>query len=457
MKITDKSRLQIRINSFTMMLLIISLAGLLSWVSTRYSWQMDMTQSGRHTLSDASKEVLTRMDGPVEITAYAREDVNLRNAIKKVVSRYQSVKEDIVLRFVNPDAVPDEVRNLGIRVNGELIFRYKDHVEHVRSNNEEELTNAMQRLARGSQHWLAFVEGHGERNSLGKANHDLGEWVRQLGDRGFRIQPLNLANIQSIPDNTRVLVIAGPQVAYLPGETELILNYINAGGNLLWLIDPGDLHGLEPVAEEFYMNVLPGTIIDLAGRLIGIDDPTIVLLTASMYPLHPVTKDFTFTAIFPTASMLQIDENDTWQIKPLLSTGEHAWLERDKVEGEVGYDEGRDQLGPLDIGISLERETEIEDGEELVNKQQRIVLIGDGDFISNTYIENSGNLDLGIRIINWLSNEDDFISIPARTVMDANLELSTFSSAVIGFGFLIILPLILLGTGITIWLRRKKL
>ena len=47
---------------------------MLAWLSVRYQIQMDWTESGRHTLSHASQEVLSRMAAPVEITAYARKD-----------------------------------------------------------------------------------------------------------------------------------------------------------------------------------------------------------------------------------------------------------------------------------------------------------------------------------------------------------------------------------------------
>jgi len=140
MKITSKPRLQSRLNSLATLLLIVCLTILLAWLSVRYQTQMDWTQSGRHTLSHASQEVLDRMQGPVEITAYAREDAALRKAVEKIVGRYQRLKTDIHLKFINPDAVPDEVRNAGVSVNGEMLLRYQGRTEHVKTGTEEEFT-----------------------------------------------------------------------------------------------------------------------------------------------------------------------------------------------------------------------------------------------------------------------------------------------------------------------------
>ncbi len=460
MKITSQPRLQSRLNSLVTLLLIVCLTILLAWLSVRYQTQMDWTQSGRHTLSHASQEVLDRMEDPVEITAYAREDAALRQAVEKVVGRYQRLKTDITLHFVNPDAVPDEVRNAGVSVNGELLVRYQGRTEHVKTGTEEEFTNALQRLVRGSEHWLAFLEGHGERDPHGIANHDLKLWTSQLATRGFKIQPLNLATVQIIPRNTKVLVIASPTVDLLPGEIALIIEYLLRGGNILWLADPGSLHGLEPLADQLNIKIPAGVVIDFSGSLVGIEDPSIVLNTPSMYPQHAITKAFNLTTFFPTTASVQIEEQEdnltAWNKSSLLVSGDHTWLETGVLEGEVEYNEDRDSIGPLEIGISLERSLDNASEEDSASIQQRVIVVGDGDFLSNAYVGNSGNLDLGIRLINWLSSDDDFINIPVKTANDAHLEFPVYATWIIGFGFILVLPLFFLGTGLTIWWRRKK-
>ncbi|HIF51140.1 MAG TPA: ABC transporter [Thiotrichaceae bacterium] len=456
MFVTAKTRLQSRLNSIVMFLLLSIVLGLLAWLSQKYSTEYDWTANGRHTLSEASRELLAQMPDPIEVTSYARENSLLRDTIRKFIGKYQTHKADIVLRFVNPDAVPDEVRNLGISIDGEIIVRYQDRSEHVRSDKEQVFTNALQRLARNQERWIAFVEGHGERNALSDANHDLSNWVKQLFNKGFRAQPINLSEIQAIPDNTSILVIAGPRIDYLAGEIELILNYINAGGNLLWLQEPGPLYKLEVLAEQLSIQFYHGAIIDYAGQLIGIDDPTITLVTNSLYLPHAITEGFEFTTLYPMAGAIEILQSDKWNAKPILTTGDHTWNETAKLEGTVEFNEDSDTQGPLTIGLSLERELDIEKSDELISKQQRIVVIGDGDFLSNTYLANSGNNELGTRIINWLSSDDEFISIPPKIANDTTLNISQTVLGLIGVFFLFILPAALIVIGITIGIRRKK-
>lgn len=456
MKVSSKSRTQYKINSSIMLLLLLSVAILLAWFSYRYDKQFDWTASGRHSLSAASIETLNKMSDPIQITSYASDNQELREIIRNTVKRYQLIKPDIDLEFINQVAVPQQAAELGITVDGEMLLQYQGRTEHVKSDNEEEFTNALSRLMRGTNRWLSVIEGHGERDALGEANHDLGIWVNSLSQRGFSAQPLNLTQVNAIPDNTSVLIISQPRVDYLPGEIAMILDYIDNGGNLLWLTDPGDFHGLESIAERLSIQFLPGTIIDYVGQLLGGNDPTIGIASATNYQPHTLLTGFELTTLFPGIVAVKHEDSEDWTVQPLITSGEHTWSEHSELNEEIQFDEGTDQIGPLNIALSLSRDVTTENEEGMTTLNQRIIIIGDGDFLSNQFLANSGNTELGYRLINWLSNDDDFISISANTADDLYLELSKTSKLIIIFGFLILLPLILMGIGITIWWRRKK-
>lgn len=441
-------RTRYRLHSLATAILLITLTVLLAWLSVRYPVQADWTRGGRYTLSTASVAVLKQVSGKLTVTAYARDQRDLHQAIRRFVAMYQKVKPDIQLKFVNIDAAPEQVRRQGIRFNGELVLSYRGRSEHVRSDTEANFTHAVQRLIRGSERWLAFLQGHGERDPLGKANYDLGEWAQQLRDRGFRLQTINLGKIDAIPENTSVLVIASPQVRLLTGEIAAVVQYVQDGGDLLWLRDPGDRSGLAPLAEALHLKFGRGTVIDTAGRLLGIDNPTVTVITKSLYGHHPALKGFRFTTLFPGAVSLLYTGKDEWQATSLLNTGDHTWLESGPLSGQVRLDPGQDTPGPLSIGLALERHRD--------GKTQRVAVIGDGDFLSNTYVENAGNLALGLRLVNWLSGDDDLIDIPDRTAEDTRLDMPSTLTGSIGLFFLIVLPALLLFTGATVWWRRRK-
>ena len=234
MEVTPKSRLQVRLQNLLFVVLFLGVIGMLAWLSTRYNYQADWTAGGRNTLSPASQTLLKKLAGPVTFTAYARETGTLRKQITELVNHYRRYKPDMELRFVNPDAEPELMRQLGVTVDGELHITYAGRNTKVQSLSEPTLSNALQRVARSGQHWVVFLSGHGERNPHGAANHDLGDFGRHLQDKGITVQTLTLTDKPQIPSNTTLLVIASPQVDLLPGEVKLIQGYLNEGGNLLW-------------------------------------------------------------------------------------------------------------------------------------------------------------------------------------------------------------------------------
>ncbi len=455
MLVTKKSRFQIRWQTTSFVLLFLGAIGLLAWLSTRYTFEADWTANQRNSLSEASIAALKVIEGPVTVTAYASEDENIRRGITDLIKRYQRVKPDLQLSFVNPETDPELVRQLNITLNGELIFTYAGRSEHVKEFNEQTLTNTLQRLVRSGDRWLVFLEGHGERAAQGAANHDLSGWVRQLTGKGIKVQSVNLANTPAIPNNTSVLVIAGPQVDYLPGEVKILRDYIEHGGDVLWLADPGSLHGLQPLAEMLGIEFYPGVIVDPTTQLFGINDPRFAIVAE--YSFHPVTRGFKSMTLFPQAAGIDFKKPEGWEGEPILQTVARTWSETGKLSGDIAFDKGKDMPGPLTVAVAMNRELKNPAPENSANKhEQRVIVVGDGDFISNSFLGNGGNLDLGMNMLNWLSHDDTLVSVPAKTALDRTLELSKPVQIVIGFGFLLLLPALLVGSGVMIWMKRRK-
>jgi ABC-type uncharacterized transport system involved in gliding motility auxiliary subunit len=246
-------------------------------------------------------------------------------------------------------------------------------------------------------------------------------------------------------------------VDLLPGEVKAVEDYVNRGGNLLWLGDPGPLHGLEPVAKELGVTFLPGIVVDLTTQLLGIQSAAIAAVTS--YGASPVTKDFNLLTVFPLAAGLNVSAPKGWQADGFLKTGESSWVETGKLTGKVQFNDKEDIRGPVTIGETLTRTAKPAAGKADAahgGKQQRVIVTGDGDFLANQYLGNVGNLDLGMNMINWLSEDEHFLDIPAKAAPDTSLQLSSLQSGIIGFGFLFGLPAVLLVGGMTIWLRRRK-
>lgn len=458
MEITKKNRRNLKFQNITFIILFITALILLAWLTQKYKFESDWTATQRNTLSNASIELLKKINDDISITAFAREaDVSQqRPLIKALISKYQKHTDKIELAFINPEIDPTTTRKLGIRAEGEMIISIGGRTEHLISVKEEDLTNALQRLIRSGGHKIRFITGHGERVPTGKANHDYQLFTTNLQNKGILISSLNLAETHAIPTQTNTLVIASPRVNYLQGEVKLIQTFINNGGNLLWLQEPGNLFNLEPLAQQLNIKFIKGVIVDPTTQMLGI--PATSALAESYAP-HAITQDFKLGTVFPHSGGLKLidDKNTSWQTRPLIKTTENSWLEAGKLQGEVEYNPKTDTLGPITISMVLERVVE-----NSLNKKpdtsikQRIIVIADSDFLSNQYLGNLGNKDMGLRIFNWLNNDDKLISIPATTAPDIKLKLDGTVWAVIGLFFLIGMPLIFIASGVIIWRKRKN-
>lgn len=454
MKITKRTQRQFRIQQILFYILLSAIVILVAVLSTHTDTRFDWTANNRHTLSETTVELLQQLSEPVTINVFISANHEYRPAIESQLNRYQAQSDKLNIQYIQPETEPELVRQLNIQQQGEMVISLNERSEHVLDLSEQSLTNALVSVSRNDEKWLVFIEGHGERKPFGQSNFDLATWSEQLQRKGLKIMSLNLVEHAHIPENTAAVIIASPQQAWLPGETRIINDYIDNGGNLLLLTDPADHQHLSAITEKLDIGFLSGTVLDPNSAILGIDDPRFVLITD--YANHPVGAATKTVTLFPDAVALEtLNSQSDWQITSLLNTQANSWSETAVIDDnptQQQYDEGKDIPGPFALSYLLTRPVSNENEDH----QQRIAIIGDADFISNSYIGNGGNLDLGVALANWLSADDKLITIPVKTTIDQQLNLSHTASLVIGIGFLFMLPLLLLGIGFYIWWKRRR-
>lgn len=477
MKVNRKFRFQMMVQSWIFIVLFGLVIFMVSYLTTEYRVAKDVTQANRNLLTQGSVEVLEQMSGPVDITVYATEDeANSGETFRKVmagfISRYQREKKDIYLKFINPATEPKLAQEANIKEDGEVVVEFNKRVEHIFPPiSEKDMTNLLVRLSRTNSRPVMFLDGHGERHLQGIKNHDLGEFGKQLEAKGFKFANPDLTIAQEVPSNGSMLVIASPQVDVTDIEAKKIKAYIEHGGNVLWLLDDNNFHGLDIVADYLGISVSQGIAVDMSSAQYGADAK---VAFASFYGDHPITRNFQLRTLFPEAR--EVDAKASydfgWKVGRLVEVAPNGWLESSKIEvgvknQKVTFDEATDKRGPINIGVALER--------TYGKKGQRVVVMGNANFLSNTFITNGGNLDFGLNILNWLAGDDDLIAIEANPLKDMNVvvpemgkslgglwTLAVFnpikiSGHYIQFGlFNFIIPFGFMIFGFYLWRKRKK-
>jgi len=453
LKVDRKLRLQLAAQSGIFLVLLIVLVMLLAFLARQYRTEWDVTHAARNTLSQSTRDILKQLEGPLAITAYAvaqdASGVNVQKLVEERLQPYQREKRDIALVLVDPREQPKRAAAAGIRSPNEIVVEHRGRSERiaVADFNEQVFANLLLRLARGAMSLVLWLDGHGERKLSGIANHDLGEFGRQLQQKGFIINSVNLAIAQEVPDNAALLVIASPQVDLLPGEVQKVMHYLDRGGSLLWLIDPEPLRGLQPIAEMLGLVLGPGTVVDFVVRS-GTGPPVFAIGAAANYGRHPITEGFQLNTVFPNARQISAVESDVWRITPLIDVAQRGWVEVGALDSKVSFDKTRDISGPVNIASAFER--------TVGDRQQRVVVVGNASFLANSFVGNAGNLDLGLNTVNWLAGADNLVAIQPQPGADARLELDQITLYLIAFSFLLALPVAFVLTGAVIWRRRRQ-
>lgn len=425
----------LRFNAWIAALLILALVAGLGWLSARYVYSTQLADARHYELSEPSRKLLGALQGDAQIVAFVTPGHPIEAHVRELLARYSAASPKVQVALYNPEQYPDKVRELGIERMGEMILQYDDRRERVLVPNEARIGEALERLLRGKGQFIAFLTGHGERDLLGQGQADLGLYGQWLQRKGYRLQPVDLTRFPAVPDNSTLLVLAGPRAELPVLQQAQIARYLERGGNLLVLADPDSvprlrfLEGLLPLRWREAAVRDPGSAAKLS-----VNDPS--LLWLSEYPDHPALEALAAPSVLREAAAFELQPQSDWQARPLLT-----------LQGEQSLSTG-EARGAM-LGASFSRR---QDGGE-----QRVVVIGDSDAFSDLLFKAiPGNRGLGLGVADWLTGSGQFIGTAVAGAPDQALELGDWQRATLGLGFLVVLPLLFAALGGLSWWRRRR-
>jgi len=457
MKKTSARRFQRTLNT----VLIFVVVGLAAFVSTRYKVELDWTYGNRNTLTAGSQAQLAQMPEEIKFLIFDYPGTEGRTEIAAMIARYQRFKKNVVLEYVDPGAEPVRAREYNVTQPGQAVVEYKGRHESLVQMSETVISNVLQRLADSTERYVLFVRGHGERSTdvaVGKTQFDISQLGEALTQKGLKVLPLDLLNTPRIPENAAALVLASPTQSLADGEVTLINDFVKNGGNLFWITDPDYPVAMGDLDKTLGIRWQEGTVIFANYAQLGSPSPAVFFTNS--YPPNAVTQEFKSLTAFPLARSIEFDTQNVpkaegWTYVPIVKTKDDAWLEKNKLEGEVKFNpEAGDLPGPLTIGLTMTRD--IPPTEDQPKRVQRIALFGDGDFLSDLMLSRYGNKQLATTIVQWVSSRDAQINIDVPVAPDVSLFLPPWAYWLYGAGFTAIIPLLLLTFGVGRWLIRRR-
>lgn len=444
--------------------IFIAIAILTNIVGARIPGRIDLTESGMYSLSSATKNKLNQLDDVVNITFYSSESVPSKlqpvlRDIKDLLRDYQTLgKGNINVQYKNPaqdkQALEEAMQNgisevqfnvigneefqvktgyIGIAVSYAGEFETIPFIENT-SNLEYRLTSHIAKLTQENKPKIVLLQGYGQKDITTQMTNLKSELENQFvfesvgveteTEEGQETQPF------SLPENTSVLVISGPNQRIDDNVRNEIRRYIDQGGSVLFMIDTiqVDQQSLNSsvvndnfadfvaeygvtVNQDLVYDLRSNETISFGGGAVSYFLPYPFWLKAvSADKNSPVTANVGSVS-FPWASSIYLDEEKIsekgYKVTKLLTTTENGGIAPSTGSVRPDLDLSKKDLHQVLLAVSLMQENENEQG-----KKSRIMVISDSDFMTDIFAQNTAQgLLFGIGALSWLGQEDSLADI----------------------------------------------
>jgi ABC-type uncharacterized transport system involved in gliding motility auxiliary subunit len=361
--------------------------------------------------------------------------------------------------YVDPDKKPQIARSIGVRNYGSIYVDAGTRREEAKSLTEEEVTGALIRTLKGGERTVCSVAGSGEHTFDDTERTGYSSLKESIERNNYKTKTISLLEKPEVPGDCTVLLIAGPQYDYVQPAVDAIKKYVEGGGRALIMLDAPVRMGKDTVAQNAALTDLLASwgvtmnkdlVIDMSGigQIFGYSE--VVPLVAN-YESHAIVRAMKGVATaFPLARTLEVKSTDKATVEKLLSTSENsaATSKLDVAGGELKLDPKSDKKGPLALAAAGTYAA----GE---GKQGRFVVTGSSGLATNNFLGFNGNRDLVLNMINWLSSDEDLISIRPKDPEDRRLNLTRSQMNMVLYTSVLLMPLAVILAGVSLWWKRR--
>ena len=442
------------------LIIIIGVLGVANWLASTHDKSVDTTSNKRYSLSDQTKKVVQNLKSDVKIE-YFDQQKNFGTA-KDLLDRYNNLSSKMHVEYVDPDKKPAQAKSMGVKSYGSTFILANGKTEEAKSVTEEEVTGALVRALKGGQRTVCFVTGSGEHsfdNPSDRAGYSNAK--EALEKNNYKTKSVSLltgaeaGKAPEVPADCTVLVIGGPKYDYQQPAVDAIKKYVENGGHALLLLDPPTSLGREEVSPNAALaKMLEGWGVtlqnDLAldtsgiGQIFGLNE---VVPLVTNYESHAIVRDMKEVATaFPLARTMEVKSGDKTSVEKLFSTSENSYATTSLKSEQIRIDTKKDKKGPLTLAAA-----------GTYSGKGRFVVVGSSSWVANNFLRFNGNRDLFLNMMNWLSADEDLISIRPKEPADQQVNVQKLGQSIsrIFFASIVVMPLIVIASGVAVWWRRR--
>ncbi|HLK22727.1 MAG TPA: GldG family protein [Bryobacteraceae bacterium] len=440
----------------TYILVILAVLVVANFLANRYNKTYDATSNKRYSLSDQTKKVAQGLKQDITIQYFDKPSG--MQAGKDLLDRYALLSPKIHVEYIDYLKKPQLARAANISREGEAVISNGVKKEEAKTFDEEGITGAIIRTLKGGERTVCVATGSGEHRLEDTTAEGMSEFQNAAQKDNYKVKSISFLEKAEVPSECTALVIAGPSGDYIQPAVDAIKKYVEGGGRALIMLDPplkvgrreiGDNDALLAMLASWGVTVDKDLILDEnpVAQLVGLGPEVPVVTT---YESHPIVNDLAGTATgFPVSRSLQIKNGDKTTVTKLFSSSRNSFGTTTLNSPEIRIDPNKDKQGPFALAAAGTYST----GKE--NSQGRFVVVGNSRWAANNFLRFNGNKNLLLNILNWLSSDEDLISIRPKEQEDRRISLTQAQFRMLRAVSQFMLPLIVIVGGVMIWWKRR--
>lgn len=451
-------------NALAVSILLVGIVVMLNYIFNKHNYRIDLTENKQFSLADQTIKVLQNLEEDINVTAFFQSAQ--QTFVDDMITEYRYYSDKLQYRFFDPNKNPEVAANYGVQAYGVVFLEAEGRSEKIETFSEQALTNALIKVTRDEKKTVYYMSGHGEHDIESLETKGFSTLKDRIIELNYDVKVLNLAREKSVPGNSSVLIINGPKTTMFGTELDSIDAYVNRGGKVLFLLDPPPDPGMVEFFDNWGLIVGNDLVIDYSGvgQLFGYSAS--VPLVSEYNSSHPIAENFNMNTFYELVRSVTPKSEDLppgvtvdWLARTTpQSWGESnfQWNEENPDEAiSVSFDEAVDIEGPVTIAAIASKSMSRSFAPGNSSDQGTLVVFGDSDFATNGYSQTSNSI-LFLNTINWLAEEDDLVAIPPKSVDDRRITMTAQQTKFLFWLTVVFMPVMVLGTGIGIFIRRRK-
>lgn len=458
-------------------LLVIAITIVLNIIVTNLNIKVDTTSEKIYSLSQTTQELVSTMQDPV--TIYVLEQTGKETGwLQEILLKYTKASDKIHVVYKDPVLYPTfaspylsksnenltTLKDSTLIVENEVTHKFKilpptEFIQSTGSTSGSEImvesvvTNGIGYVLTHKEGGIYYTTGHHELDLSAS-------FIACCDNANLSTHNLNLLSDEMPDPHTSVVVIHSPHSDFSKEEVDKLIGFMQAGGKaMVWMdADAPNLVTFNQFLNYYGVAHRQGIVVETNAQNMTSVYATYLLPNKGTHPILSAMPSHTGAIVLPNSSGFEKlgDARTTLAITPLLTTSETAFLRTDLSQSDSTKQPG-DLDGPITLAYAIEDSATGTQTASGTLEPTKLVVLGDSYCLSDQInVAATGNERLISSCLGWLLTIDTHYAIEGKAADTYALRtLSTAAILLTELLLVLIIPLIVMLTGIYVWIRRR--